>query len=147
MKLIIGCCLLICLNILSACSKTTCDTDAKPDVPEFKDQLLTFSVSDQCKDFVFGNDHLKLCLDSASDSRCPEDVICIWSGVVITRFSFTKNGQVYPVNLALPQFASYSQETSVAGYTFKLISVSPYPRVNNPAPPEETKIKIEIRNY
>ncbi|MBK5271481.1 MAG: hypothetical protein JJE22_10750 [Bacteroidia bacterium] len=139
---------IICLSFLFACSKSSNQTatNSHSNKVEFKEGSVTIPLK-ECKNISFGSDQLKLCLDSVSDSRCPSNVICVWSGTAIASLSFTKNGQVYPVTLAIPPFGSYQEKIKVAGYTITLLDVTPYPV----APPysipiEPTKAEIKISN-
>jgi hypothetical protein len=139
---------IICLGLLSACSKSF-NQSARHSVSSktgFKKEAITVSLK-KCKTIFFGNDPLKLCLDSVSDSRCPANAVCIWSGTAIAHLLFTKNEQVYPVTLAVPAFAPYQEKITLVGYTIKLIKVNPYPVLPPyPTPIESKKAEIEVSN-
>jgi len=144
MKKVFGIISIISLGLLFACSKPVNDDHASK-TSEWQEKKVTIDLN-ECENMIFGTDHLKICLDSVADSRCPLDVVCIWEGRAIAKFTFIKNGQSYPITLTIPGFASYSQEISVAGYTIRLINVLPYPVINSPQT-AETTVKIEIKNY
>jgi hypothetical protein len=144
MKRVFGLISLVSMSLLFACTKPA--NDHPSDSGEWKEITLTIDLN-ECENITFGNDELTLCLDSVADSRCPINANCIWSGTAITRFSFTKNDQSFPVVLATPPFASYQQQVSIAGYTIKLINVLPYPELGPSAPANQIKAKIEIKNY
>jgi hypothetical protein len=133
------------LSILFACTKSV-NENILSKSSEWQEKTLTIDLN-KCGNINFGPDQLTLCLDSVSDFRCPINANCIWGGTAIARFTFTKNGQQYPVVLAIPPFASYQQEIKVANYTLKLINVSPYPEYNTNTPPADIDAKVEIKNY
>jgi len=132
------------------CTKSSnrVDSNSPSGKTELKEETVSLALKG-CSSISFNNDHLTLCLDSVSDSRCPLNVVCAWAGTAIATLKFTKNEQVYPVTLAIPEFASYQQKITVAGYTIKLINVTPYPIAPpfpNPSPIEPAKVEIEISN-
>jgi hypothetical protein len=137
--------LLITICFTIACSKAD---DGNPVAAKqaFSEKSLTIGLN-KCETFIFNDDKLSLCVDSIADSRCPVNVNCIWGGTAITKFSFTKNGQVNNIALAIPAFASYQQQITIAGYTIQLLDVYPFPQWGVTPSANERKIKLEIRNY
>lgn len=138
--------LLITICFTIACSKSGDHENTQAAKQAYSEKTLTIDLN-KCENFTFGNDQLTLCVDSIADSRCPINVNCIWGGTAITKFSFTKNGQVNHIALAIPAFASYQQQITIAGYTIQLINVYPYPEVGVTVPTDQRKVKLEIRNY
>lgn len=146
MKKVFGFALVFGLCLFLACSKPANENDQASKNAEWHEKTVTIDLN-QCQNVNFGNDRLRLCLDSVNDSRCPMNADCIWAGTAIAKFTFTKNGQANPVTLAIPAFASYPQQITVAGYTIKLINVFPYPDLNANIPPAIIQAKVEIKNY
>jgi hypothetical protein len=138
--------LLITISSSIACSKSGDDGNPMAAKQAFSEKSLTIDLN-KCEAFRFGDDQLSLCVDSIADSRCPVNVNCIWGGTAIVKFTFTKNGQVNHIALAIPAFASYQQQITIAGYTIQLINVYPFPETGVTALAHERKVKIEIRNY
>ena len=81
-------------------------------------------------------------LDSVlQDSRCPEDVICIWAGNAQGRFNIIAEGRFHHqiiLNTTLPM----QQDTTLHGINYKLMSLSPAP--NSKAPIDYTQYKAKL---
>lgn len=64
------------------------------------------------------------------DSRCPENLVCVWAGEVIVTFDLILNQKQYS-NLQLclqcDQNSGTPQEMMLENRTIKLIAVHPYP--------------------
>lgn len=70
----------------------------------------------------------ELCFLELSDSRCPANVVCVWEGVAIAKFSFKTNTSQHLLTLATKKFPNLtSTDTTVAGYHIQLLDVTPYP--------------------
>ena len=94
---------------------------------------------------TFNTETINICFDSINDSRCPSDVTCVWSGVAIAKFTFTKANISYPLTLTtLPVFHPYSSDTIVAGYKFHLVNILPYPKFSSPASPSGIHALLDI---
>ncbi len=67
---------------------------------------------------------IKICFDSViADSRCPENVICIWAGEAMTRFKITiGNNEHYFIDLR-----NQTTDTLINGYKFSFVDLLPYP--------------------
>jgi hypothetical protein len=61
------------------------------------------------------------------DSRCPVDTNCIWAGNAKIKIRVTKNGRSQVVDL---ETNGPSPTVVVAGYSFKLVALTPAPRSN-----------------
>lgn len=75
------------------------------------------------------------------DSRCPEDVICIWAGNAQGRFNIIAEGRFHHqiiLNTTLPM----QQDTTLHGINYKLMSLSPEP--NSKMPIDYTKYKAKL---
>ena len=97
-----------------------------------------------CTSQTIKSEAVTVCLDDVvSDSRCPANAICVWAGTAIAKFSFTANGNVYPLTLATFAFGGIPSDTIVAGYKIKFLNLTPYPGTYNPPLPS-SKIKAEI---
>jgi len=83
-----------------------------------------------------------IALDSVlQDSRCPEDVICIWAGNAQGRFNIIAEGRFHHqiiLNTTLPM----QQDTTLHGINYKLMSLSPEP--NSKMPIDYTKYKAKL---
>lgn len=108
---------------------------------------LKFALSDQVflgyKQCMSDNENqVTVCFDSVlTDSRCPEDVVCIWEGEAIARFTLNfKSGS--PVILDLKP---NTLDTLVNGYRFSFVELLPYPNseVQNDLKDYEAVIELE----
>jgi len=121
----------IVIIMVVACSKST---------PVDKD--LTIPLGD-CK--MVSGASIELCYDSLiTDSRCPINMACIWSGVGEAQFSFHVNNQKHTITLATNNFGHWKKDTTVAGYTFELLELNPYPMYPAPQPPVSRSAKVHV---
>ncbi|HEX7844181.1 MAG TPA: hypothetical protein VF476_00190 [Chitinophagaceae bacterium] len=91
----------------------------------------------ECGRYVYNGETTRLCFDSVvSDSRCPANVVCVWEGTAVAKFSFHKNNEAYSLTLATRAVPTqFSKDTIVAGYKIEFINLLPYPgTVENPLP-------------
>jgi hypothetical protein len=80
-----------------------------------------------------------ICYDSLiNDSRCPEDVVCVWSGNVKVALSL-KQG-----NINFPFQITNNKDTTINGIKIKLLDVMPYPKFSAPYNVKESKVKLAI---
>ncbi len=81
---------------------------------------------------------LSLCFDSVlTDSRCPEDMLCLWAGEAIARFSLTIRGEKHLLDLRLGD-----PGTLVQGYRLSFVDLQPYPKSNLPIEQEEYLARV-----
>ncbi|HVG58425.1 MAG TPA: hypothetical protein VNA24_07700 [Hyalangium sp.] len=62
------------------------------------------------------------------DSRCPQDVACVWEGLAAVRLTVTAGGESTSVDLDTRQ----NSTVVVRGYKIHLEDVSPYPTSTRP---------------
>lgn len=63
------------------------------------------------------------------DSRCPENVRCIWAGVAKIKLQLRKNGKTAEVELDTNQL---DKSAIFEGHEIKLTSLTPYPKTSSP---------------
>jgi len=67
-------------------------------------------------------------VDVVEDSRCPADVVCIWSGQVNILVSISKNGEdLGNLNLISAGEGDERAAQTFDGYSITLLDVDPYP--------------------
>jgi hypothetical protein len=110
-----------------------------PDEMKFHDPILLGyheCISD------YGNRNT-ICFDSViTESRCPENVECIWAGEAIVRFRFEKYGKE-------PRFIDLhtgTNDTIIDDYKFSFIDLLPYPNTDHPTSPEDYKAKVILKH-
>lgn len=73
-------------------------------------------------------DRLKIKFVAVEDSRCPQDVTCVWAGnakVTVKIIDRRGKSETFELNTNLE-----AKAVRFAGYEIKLINVTPYPRSN-----------------
>jgi len=77
------------------------------------------------------------------DSRCPSDVVCGWAGngeVVVEVARKNKKQVVATLNTLLEP-----KEIVYKGFTIKLLSLSPYPKVSEPIDPKDYEATMVVK--
>jgi hypothetical protein len=82
------------------------------------------------------NDNLSFLIDRVFDSRCPTGVFCFWAGNVELSFQIYQNSS--KIDTLICDSACDNNPFSIAGYTWKIMGVTPYPENNR---------KIELTDY
>jgi hypothetical protein len=117
--------ILICIALMlvqTSCRKTSADENG---------QLKL----NNCIERKFSGEKVNLCFDSLlSESRCPVNARCIWQGYALAKFIFKEGAQQHEVILSTVSMQGIpSQDTTISGYTIRLVDIHPYPG-NTPAP-------------
>ncbi|MDH5397168.1 MAG: hypothetical protein OEX02_03430 [Cyclobacteriaceae bacterium] len=83
-----------------------------------------------------------ICFESViTDSRCPENTVCIWAGEAIARFRFkTRNDDPITIDLL-----AGTVDTLVYDYRISFLNLLPYPNSENQIRQEDYKAIIIIR--
>lgn len=94
----------------------------------------------------FGNDAVKICFDSVlEDSRCPIDVVCVWEGTAVAKFSFSVNDDEHDIRLSTVNLPGiYSSDTVLMGYKIEFLDLQPYPQTNNNHSMSDYQAEIKI---
>lgn len=66
-------------------------------------------------------------VEMVEDSRCPADVTCVWAGNAKIRIQVSKTGRSKNIDL---NSTLANEDNTFAGYTFKLVKLTPEPRSN-----------------
>jgi len=89
-----------------------------------------------------------ICFDSlVSNSLCPEDAVCIWSGCAIIKVSFHENNNTHSFRMIIPALKNFGavNDTTINGYRVVFKDLKPNSNTTKPAPlPGEIKASIEI---
>jgi len=77
-----------------------------------------------------------------SDSRCPEGVVCVWSGEVSVKGEFTENGKKssFEVHSVVNQ-----QNVQPDGFTLQIVDAKPYPKYGSESKPEDLIVTLLIQ--
>ncbi|HAH36311.1 MAG TPA: hypothetical protein DEQ87_00185 [Algoriphagus sp.] len=67
-------------------------------------------------------------LELSQDSRCPENVTCVWQGLAQIKLLVSVNGQEKPFDLSTyPPHQGIPSEIVFLGYKIALVDLKPYP--------------------
>lgn len=83
-----------------------------------------------------------LLIKEITDSRCPEGVVCVWSGEVSLKGEWTYNGTRYPIEL---HTVLTDQQIEPEGFSIKIVDAKPYPRYGTESKPEDLVITLLIK--
>lgn len=93
---------------------------------------------------------LTITVDKISDSRCPEDVVCVWGGEAETTLTVrSENGTSQVLTLWLAGTGSRPNSATVPAngrrYLVVLHAVTPYPKARNQTspPPQEAVLSVQ----
>ena len=72
------------------------------------------------------------------DSRCPNDVTCVWAGEVVVRLTLRRNSRNKEV--AVKEL----QGLAVDGYTISILQVLPARATSGPLPPADYRVTLKM---
>jgi len=81
-------------------------------------------------------------ITEVSDSRCPEGVVCVWSGEVSIKGEFTDSGKKssFEVHSVVNQ-----QNVQPDGFTLQIVDAKPYPKYGTESKPEDLIVTLLIQ--
>lgn len=129
MKKFLGAVLLLSLFVVS------CNDETDPNTFRLGEEL-NFQVGHTN---LSSDNSLNFSILEVADSRCPSDVVCIWAGKADVKIGITS-----PVASQITLNTSDKPTETVGGYSFKLISVSPYPVSTKTIKTSDYDIKLKI---
>jgi hypothetical protein len=126
MRIILFSGLFLLLIIFNSCDKTI----------EGKEYQFPFIELNHCADTTINGQTVQICFDSLiSDSRCPANAECIWQGESTVKLSLHIAGVQQSFKLStFNNPPTFRNDTTISGYKIKLLSVSPYPGLNQQSP-------------
>jgi hypothetical protein len=86
----------------------------------------------------------------AEDSRCPKDVMCVWSGRALVELHVTIDGDdkgLVTASLMPGRPPSQELDATVERYVFSLTDLQPYPQASNPEPLDQRVATLHVRNW
>jgi hypothetical protein len=73
-----------------------------------------------------------VCFDSLiTDSRCPANAECFWSGYALIKVSFHENGNTHVFNMSTINRLGGVSDTIINGYKVAFSALNPYPGTTN----------------
>ncbi len=123
----------IFLSALFTLAFITCkkNTQANSKAKEIQINSSSYISWKACSQTTYKNDEVKICFDSLlQDSRCLNEVLCVWQGIAVVKFSFFVNNNEHNIVLS-PQNSPplYPSDTSLMGYKIVFLSLKPYPQI------------------
>jgi hypothetical protein len=103
---------------LTGCSKNQVAVTVSPG------ENFTIGVGQSAR--ITGEDMIVKFIEVIGDSRCPQNVNCVWEGVASSHVTVTHEGVSYKIVLNQPGHSEYAEESFI-DYTFTY-SLNPYPR-------------------
>jgi hypothetical protein len=103
-----------------------CEKDGNTDQFTTIDSLAV--PIDTCISKTYNNNNIVYCLDSINDSRCPTNAVCGIIGYASAKMRIKINQVNHPMKLyTFINLNGYPNDTTIAGFNFKLVDVTPYP--------------------
>jgi hypothetical protein len=94
------------------------------------------------RDIMSINDNLLFAIDSIHDGRCPVGLNCIWGGDAYLYFKIKHNNSF--IDTMICKNYCHNNPFDFAGYTFKVLDVTPYPDIKIKIDPGSVKIKMVV---
>ena len=76
------------------------------------------------------------------DSRCPQNVTCVWEGVASSHVTITHQGRDYSIVLNSPGLTEQAKEAFI-NYTL-IYSLNPYPREGEQISPKDYRLTLNV---
>lgn len=102
------------------------------------------TISMKVGESVVLNQMHTLTLKSLSDSRCAEDVVCVWEGVASGQFDLALSGVQNDFQLDSITSGNFKSHVKVTGYAFKMLDVTPYPNQKKGTKGEVVKVEVSM---
>lgn len=91
----------------------------------------------------FKEDGITVEVISVSDSRCPEDVVCVWEGEATVQLKMTGDEGEHQFYLDLLE-SYYAKDTIIGSHKIILQDVLPYPVNSDQSTTDNSKKKVKI---
>jgi hypothetical protein len=134
--------LFIVMAAFVGCSKD--EHNSNMDDAYFSPDRVTVPLNNCITKKYSGDTTILYCLDSISDNRCPSSLACFWQGVASAKLSININQVQHQVKLCtITHLPFYQNDTTIAGFNFKMIDVTPYPTLpQNTSPNYQAIINV-----
>ena len=111
------------LLLLGCNSPSTYNKIASADATEFLPDTIFIPYNQAVQ---IGETAMSLCFDTIfSDSRCPEDVNCIWAGAFEIGIELSDQNEIH--KLKLSTYPKGITDTILSGYSIKVVDLLPRP--------------------
>jgi hypothetical protein len=103
-------------------------------------QAFTLSPGDSVR--IPGEDMTVTFDEVSGDSRCPQNVTCVWEGIATAKVSIVLHGVKSTIELNQPGFTEQST-TTFSNYTLTH-SLNPYPKEGQEISPSDYRLTLKI---
>jgi len=103
-------------------------------------EVFTIGISQSAR--ITGEDMTIKFDEVIGDSRCSQNVTCVWQGVASSRITINYQGTDYSIVLNMPGLTDKAEET-FAHYTLTY-NLSPYPREGEKISPKEYRLTLTV---
>lgn len=121
------------LTMLLMLTSVSCKNESEEPIEiDYDNKVLALNDTNQIlvNDYLYNSKYkLKLEYDSLiQDCRCPENVLCVWSGYASVQLKLTISDKA-PLSFVLGTLSIHNspQDTLIDGFRYKLIDCFPYP--------------------
>ncbi len=125
-----------CLTFF-ACSKNS-DSENMPTL----DQIFQLKISETA--VIADHDISVQPISVVEDNRCPTNFNCLIAGWVTVLFDVTIDGAEYSFQVTLNADKPQDAEVEAGGYTFRLVTVNPYPEDTNEIAQEDYSFSLVV---
>ncbi|AVR46001.1 hypothetical protein C7S20_12460 [Christiangramia fulva] len=122
----------------------SCNKEESNQISDLDLKVGEHSMLKNGKCFDIQDTPFQLCLDSIGDSRCPEAATCVWAGDAVAYLSLKSAGE--KKSFALHTHPNFQQDTMINNLHFKLIDVSPFPKLNTQINARDYSVDLLIEN-
>ena len=103
-------------------------------------EVFTIGVGDSAR--IAGEDMTVTFNKVIGDSRCPQNVTCVWEGVASSSVTIVYRGDNYSIVLSQPGLTEQAEDTFI-DYTINY-SLNPYPREGEEISPDEYRLTLTL---
>jgi hypothetical protein len=124
--------LVLFLFVFAGCEKNSVEQEL----------LMGSETSFEANHIYLSNDgQYKLVITEISDSRCPMDANCVWSGEIVIKGEWTADGlkSTFEVHSILSE-----QNKQPEGYKIQIINAKPYPEVGVERKLEDMTVTLRV---
>ena len=103
-------------------------------------EVFTIRVGQSAR--ITGEDMTVKFNEVIGDSRCPQNVTCVWEGVASSKITVTYQGREYPIVLNQPGLTEQSEDKFI-DYTITY-SLNPYPREGEDISSNDYRLTLKL---
>lgn len=124
--------IVFCLLVFAACEETVFES-------AFPIGKETSFIAE--KPYFSTDGKYSIIINEIGDSRCPEGVVCVWSGEVTIKGEWTAGGKKssFEIHSVVSQ-----QNKQPEGFTIQIIDAKPYPKFGVESDPQNLVVIVKI---